>query len=437
MSYNSKYTGAEVEALLDKLAIDKEDFFIWSWNGNVYGNLLEGEYDKIKNTTLVLINALGTEAQYMIPVARNIDGDNIVLTIHVSDSEGLVNLTFTFTKEGTWQLVTYEQSFITEEQLNSKQDEITDLDTIRAGAAAGATALQSVPSEYVTESELTNKGYATTSALNGKQDKLTSGTNIKTINGQSLLGSGNITISGGGAVPTKLSQLENDTNFVALQGEELPYIETSGLYDPISGFLYSLPRDEWIGDEDKKLAGVVNIGGFNLVECQGITGSSGDIIVLPREADGYEDDILVTRSYLKTINGQSLIGSGNITISGSGGSSSGGGKEYVEAPIMEEPMGVVIDFNAIALEPNKVYVATACEVTYLNITYVATTDSLCDEYSVLFKAAPDGAMIAFPDEWLVKGDDSVLTGYIEVNIVRTTYQGNDVFKAIVTNFEYE
>lgn len=34
--------------------------------------------------------------------------------------------------------------------------------------------------------------------INLKQDKLISGSNIKTINGQSLLGSGNITISGGG-----------------------------------------------------------------------------------------------------------------------------------------------------------------------------------------------------------------------------------------------
>lgn len=34
--------------------------------------------------------------------------------------------------------------------------------------------------------------------ISGKQDKLISGTNIKTVNGKSLLGSGNITISGGG-----------------------------------------------------------------------------------------------------------------------------------------------------------------------------------------------------------------------------------------------
>lgn len=36
--------------------------------------------------------------------------------------------------------------------------------------------------------------------ISGKQDKLISGTNIKTVNGQSLLGSGDITISGGGDV---------------------------------------------------------------------------------------------------------------------------------------------------------------------------------------------------------------------------------------------
>lgn len=60
--------------------------------------------------------------------------------------------------------------FATESQLNNKQDVITDLDTIRQGAAKGATALQSVPSEYVTEAELNQKGYATTTQLSNKQD---------------------------------------------------------------------------------------------------------------------------------------------------------------------------------------------------------------------------------------------------------------------------
>ena len=38
--------------------------------------------------------------------------------------------------------------------LSEKQDVISDLDTIRQGAALGATALQAVPDEYVTETEL-------------------------------------------------------------------------------------------------------------------------------------------------------------------------------------------------------------------------------------------------------------------------------------------
>ena len=96
----------------------------------------------------------------------------------------------------------------TKDELNAKQDVISDLQTIRSGAAKGETALQSVPSEYVTETELNNKGYLTsvpdTYALKSeipdittKQDTLVSGTNIKTINGNSLLGSGDITIEGG------------------------------------------------------------------------------------------------------------------------------------------------------------------------------------------------------------------------------------------------
>lgn len=57
--------------------------------------------------------------------------------------------------------------------------------------------LTSIPAEYVTETELSGKNYATKTELSGKQNQLVSGTNIKTINGQSILGSGDIEIQGG------------------------------------------------------------------------------------------------------------------------------------------------------------------------------------------------------------------------------------------------
>lgn len=194
---------------------------------------------------------------------------------------------------------------------NGKQDKIEDLDAIRSGAAKGATALQSYTEQYKgtitgvaingtaiatsgvayipsasTESYGTTKlnsstnststaEAATPSAVkaaydlaNGKQDKLVSGTNIKTINGASILGSGNITIEGG----------------------------SSGNYAEV----------EQLGDTL-----VANVQGFN---------TGNNVYGLPdADSAGDADDYLVSRNTLKTINGESLVGEGDITISGGGG----------------------------------------------------------------------------------------------------------------------
>ena len=91
---------------------------------------------------------------------------------------------------------------------DGKQDTINDLSAIRAGALLGVTALQSVPSEYITETELNGKGYLTQHQdISGKQDVLVSGTNIKTINGTSLLGSGNITVATQTYVDSKIGDI--------------------------------------------------------------------------------------------------------------------------------------------------------------------------------------------------------------------------------------
>ena len=57
------------------------------------------------------------------------------------------------------------KGYATTAQVDAKQDAISDLADIRSGAALGATALQAVPEEYVTEDELTGKGYLTANDL--------------------------------------------------------------------------------------------------------------------------------------------------------------------------------------------------------------------------------------------------------------------------------
>ena len=61
-----------------------------------------------------------------------------------------------------------DKNYLTEHQdISGKQDVISDIDAIRSGAKLGETALQSVPEEYITETELNDKGYLTDQSLNG------------------------------------------------------------------------------------------------------------------------------------------------------------------------------------------------------------------------------------------------------------------------------
>ena len=171
------------------------------------------------------------------------------------------------------------------DKIDSKQDAISDLDEIRSGAAKGATALQEIPAEYVTETELNEKGYATTSQLadkqdtitdletirsgaekgatalhaedlakvatsgsyndltdkptipdiSGKQDTLVSGKNIKTINGEPILGSGNIEIGGGEVYITPFTAMQFHTGLVELTDEQLNELINAASQNKIIG----------------------------------------------------------------------------------------------------------------------------------------------------------------------------------------------------------
>ena len=64
-------------------------------------------------------------------------------------------------KNASNEIVEFKDKEYVDNLVSKKQDTISDLETIRTNAAKGASALQSIPSEYVTESELQSKGYLT------------------------------------------------------------------------------------------------------------------------------------------------------------------------------------------------------------------------------------------------------------------------------------
>ena len=108
-------------------------------------------------------------------------------------------------------------------ELATKQDTISDLNAIRSGAALGATAVQ--PAGLDT-------------ALSSKQDTLVSGTNIKTINNTSLLGSGNLEISPGDVLP---SQEGNAGKVLSTDGEDPLWIVSPD--NGVNGLEYNLNGD--------------------------------------------------------------------------------------------------------------------------------------------------------------------------------------------------
>ena len=153
--------------------------------------------------------------------------------------------------------------------------------------------------DYLTKSEASST-YATITTVNGKQDNLVSGTNIKTINGESLLGSGNITIeTGTGGIP--------DANK--------------------DGKTYGRNNGAWVEITSPDLSGYLTTAAAastylskNDASSTYLSKSDANTTYATKTELGKKQDTLVSGVNIKTINGQSIIGSGNIEITtGTGG----------------------------------------------------------------------------------------------------------------------
>ncbi len=101
-----------------------------------------------------IIQHLRTNELNVKPNSNDIEYGEIAIN-YKKDSERL------FLKNDNDEIVEFTDKKYVDNAINGKQDEITDLETIRSNASKGATALQSIPAEYITETELQNKGFLT------------------------------------------------------------------------------------------------------------------------------------------------------------------------------------------------------------------------------------------------------------------------------------
>jgi hypothetical protein len=116
---------------------------------------------------------------------------------------------------------------------------------------------------------------ALTSDVATKQDILVSGTNIKTLNGASLLGSGGLSVEPSITSGTTSQYFRGDKTFQTL---------------------------------DKTAVGLANV--------DNTSDANKPVSTAQATAIGLKQDTLISGTNIKTINGSSVLGSGNLTISG-------------------------------------------------------------------------------------------------------------------------
>ena len=235
---------------------------------------------------------------------------------------------------------------------------------------------------YVTASALSNMSYATTTQVNAKQDALVSGTNIKTINNESLLGSGNITIAGGGSTVTGVTQAQYDameqagtldptvlyvitdatgvdlSDYVELTYLETYYADKTYVADYVATYAPMPDLSAYVTKTELSNAGYLTAIPSEYVTESELSGMS--YATTSQLAD--KQDTLVSGTNIKTVNNNSLLGSGNISITSTGNLISE--VTQAEYDAMEQ---------AGTLDPDTIYVITDAAPTDLSY-YVTKTE---------------------------------------------------------------
>lgn len=194
------------------------------------------------------------------------------------------------------------------------------------------------------------------------------------------------------------------------------------------------------GSTKSPSSGTVDLG--NVVTSIKINGStknpsSGvvDLGTVVTDVSGKQDK-LVSGTNIKTINGQSILGSGDIAISG------GGEEEYAEPYLIDYGGGgmcaifaVEDDINSPML-PDVTYICPVAVMAVWVQTLQPPTGNV-GKYTFHFKVGSDGAMVYIDESILMAGErPETLEPSVacELSIVATKIGNSYVYKGVLTSF---
>ena len=491
--FNSKYSGEQVEALLDQVAsgnagggetLTEADIANMGFTKN-QGTITEVKMNGVSKGTsgVVDLGNVITEHQDISGKVDKVSGKGLstedFTTALKSKLEGLSNYDDTvlsnalttlrndFDKlvsgDSTTAIKTFNEiiafldgiadtedlaSIIAsiEQQIAGKQATITDLATIREGASKGATAVQPSSLSSVATSgsynDLQDKPTipaeqvnADWNATSGKAKILNKPTIPSAVTESTVSGwgftknTGTYSKPSGGIPETDLSS-DVRSALVAAQSYQgtVTNITINGSTKSPSGGVVDLgsvgtyskpstgiPKTDLASDVQSALDNAVTreqFGDMEVIQTQGFNGSLSDTLyALPDEATGEEDDILLSKNTVKTINGQSIFGSGNITIEGGGGSSSG--SEYAgNYPVVNHGTSDIGTSRVhYKLSPNTFHIWG--EVTTLYLEKGNAVSGVANEYLFQFTSGMNPTTLTWrgDDRWGNKEAPVIESGY--------------------------
>lgn len=219
---------------------------------------------------------------------------------------------------------TNDAGYITVDAISGKVD-TTTYDTYTA-ATDNTLASKADTATTYTKTEVDN---AITAATSTKQDTLVSGTNIKTINNESLLGNGNIDIQGGGSSYTAGDGIDITNDVISVTGKADTTAVTQSINEAVSGKANSADIVDITGfalQNSNTLVMTREKNGTTMSPLTVVKAGSGLTVTTDTMANKAFDvdttviqEKLISSQNIKTVNNESILGSGNIEIQGGGG----------------------------------------------------------------------------------------------------------------------
>ena len=264
-------TSGEVQSMIDESVSGKVDTSAFTESEQVTAtalNDLNERADTIEQVTAIALNDLNDNKQdKLVYYEEDTEGDGWA-GIYIQNDDGQGNTAdysfgvgsgtvdfgaFTQYDDGEGN-VTNNNSYITIEPMGltitSEANDGEDSNTIEITPTDVTINGDAVATEDYVNDAVSGKADTTAvtasinSAVSGKQDTLVSGTNIKTINNQSLLGSGNITISGG----------SGGSNVVEVTQAQYDVLVSGGTVDPDALYIITDAQEINISDYAKSSA---------------------------------------------------------------------------------------------------------------------------------------------------------------------------------------